>query len=99
MRVDRACFLQTAASYFAERLVKCDPPLLGDCYLPGFLEDLHEYDEELIAELVATTVQIDRVAGVRLRDGMLECISDPTVREMIGWLAAASIAERIEQAN
>ena len=96
-RVDRECFLRTGAAYFAETLAASDDSLRGDRWLPEFLEELHDHDEESIPELVSKTIAADRAAGKRLRDVILDVLADPHTREQLGWLVAGAIANRIQE--
>ena len=96
-RVDRVCFLETAAAHFVDLLAETDTALRRDRWLVGFLRDLDEYDGDLIPDLVAETIRADRAAGARLRDVILDTLSDPQAREEMGWLVAAAIAERLQE--
>ena len=95
-RVDRACFLETAAAHFVDLLSETDAAPRRDRYLVDFLRELHEYDAEVIGDLVAETIRVERAAGLRLRDVILETVSDPQAREHLGWLVAAAITERVQ---
>jgi hypothetical protein len=95
--IDRNCFLETATSHFARLLRETDETLRRDRYLFGFVRELHDLDNELIGDLVAGTMRVDQAAGTRLRDVILELVDDPLAREHLGWLAAATIAERLEE--
>ena len=46
---------------------------------------------------MAETIRADRAAGARLRDVILDTLSDPQAREEVGWLVAAAIAERLQE--
>jgi hypothetical protein len=96
-RVDRACFLETAAEYFVRLLSANERALYGDPYLPAFLQDLYEYDPDLIPEFVAAATQANAVAGRWLRDTILAAVDHPQVCEHLGWLVAAAIAERVRE--
>jgi hypothetical protein len=95
--VDRQCFLETAAAYFAETLSQTDTLLRQDRYLYGFVRELHEADGEVIGDLVAKTMQHDRTAGARLRSVILDMLDHPEAREHLGWLAAAAITDRLQE--
>jgi hypothetical protein len=95
--IDRDCFLETAAAHFDRLLGETDAALRCDRYLFGFVRELHELDNELVGDLVARTMRFDRAAGTRLRNVILELVEDPVAREHLGWLAAAAIAERLEE--
>jgi hypothetical protein len=92
----RESFLDTAAKHFAEILAHDDGRLGGDGRFVVFLMRLREYDTELIVELVERLMGARPSAGRRLRDAVLEAIDRPRVRDEIGWLAAAELAERLE---
>ena len=96
-RVDRACFLETAAAHFVDLLAETDTALRRDRWLVGFLQELHEYDADLIPDLVAETIRADRAAGARLCDVVLDTLSDPKAREEVGWLVAAAITDRLQE--
>jgi hypothetical protein len=95
--LDRNCFLNTAAEHFAKLLGDTDEALRRDRYLFGFVRELHEFDGEVIGELVAATMRVDQAAGIRLRDVILELVDDPEAREHLGWLAAAAITDQLEE--
>jgi len=95
--VDRQCFLETAAAYFAETLSQTDALLRQDRCLYGFVRELHEADGEVIVELVAETMRRDATAGVRLRSVILDLVDHPEAREHLGWLAAAAITDRLQE--
>jgi hypothetical protein len=95
-RVDKACFLETAAAHFVETLTKNEPTPTVDAAFVTWLEDLHQWDDTLIARVVDATRRADHAAGERLRDWILECVAQPAVREVLGWLVAAAIAESVE---
>ena len=96
-RVDRVCFLETGAAHFVDLLAETDTALRRDRWRVGFLRELHEVDADLIGDLVAETIRADRAAGARLRDVILDTLSDPQVREHLGWLVAAAITERLQE--
>lgn len=96
-RVDRACFLETAAAHCVELLAESDTALRRDPWLADFLRELHEYDGDLIAELVAATVRADRAAGARLREVILDTVNHAQAREHLGWLVAAAIAASVQE--
>jgi hypothetical protein len=87
---------KTAAEYFVDLLAESDRPLRGDRYLFGFLQEVHEQDEDLIGDLVAETIQAKRTAGSRLRDVIQDTLDDTEAREHLGWLAAAAITDRLQ---
>jgi hypothetical protein len=95
--VDRQCFLETAAAYFAETLSQTDTLLRQDRYLYGFVRELHEADGEVIGDLVAKTMRRDATAGARLRRVILDLVDHPEAREHLGWLAAAAITDRLQE--
>jgi hypothetical protein len=95
--VDRQCFLETAAGYFAETLSQSDAHLRQDRYLFGFVRELHECDGEVIGDLVAETMRRDRTAGARLRGVILDLVDHPEAREHLGWLAVAAITDRLQE--
>jgi hypothetical protein len=97
VRVDRQCFLETAAQHFAETLSQTDAPLRTDRCLYGFVRDLHEFDGEVIGDLVAETMRRDRTAAARLRNVILDLVDHPEAREHLGWLAAAAITDRLQE--
>jgi len=92
----RESFLATAVEHFAKILDNCYEELAGSRDFAVLLVQLHEHDADLIVDLVCRTMAIDRVAGRRLRDVMLERIDEPRVRNEIGWLEAATLVERLE---
>ena len=96
-RVDRQCFLQTSAAHFANTLSETDKSLRRDPWLVEFLRELHECDQELIPELVSETIKLDRASGGRLRDLILDCVANSSVREHLGWLVAATITDRVQE--
>jgi hypothetical protein len=96
MLVDQQCFLETAATYFAETLSQTDANLRQNRYLYGFVRELHEADGEVIADLVAETMRRDRTAGARFRSVILDLVDHPEARENLGWLAAAAISDRLQ---
>ena len=96
-RVDRACFLQTAAAHFVDLLAETDAASRRDPWLVEFLRNLNEYEADLIPDLEAATIQAKRAAGERLRDVILDTVSDPPAREHLGWLVAAAIADRLQE--
>lgn len=96
-RVDRQCFLETAAAHFKDLLAKTDTDLRRDAWLVECLRELNDYEGDLIPDLVAETISADRAAGARLRDVILDTVSDPQAREHLGWLAAAAISERLQE--
>jgi hypothetical protein len=96
-RVDRACFLETAAAHFADILAEAGDSLRRDPWLVEFLRELHDYDQDLVPEVVSETFRIDRAAGTRLRDIILDALGDAHVREHLGWLVAAAITERVQE--
>ena len=95
-RVDRECFLETAAAHFADILAGSDDSLRRDPWLVEFLREIHDYDQELVPDLVAETIKVDRAAGRRLRDVILDITADPRVCERLGWLVVAGIADRVQ---
>jgi len=95
--IDRGCFLETGAEHFAKLLHETDEALRRDSYLFGFVRELHELDNEIIGDLVAATIELNRAAGRRLRDVVLDLVDRPKAREHLGWLAAAAIAERLQE--
>ncbi len=95
--VDRHCFLETATRHFATLLSESDAPLRHDEHLFGFVHDLHEFDSELIADLVKETIQVNQTAGARLRDVILNVVDSAEAREHLGWLATATITERLQE--
>ncbi len=96
-RVDRVCFLETAAAHFVDLLAETDAAPRRDPWLVEFLRELHEYDDDLIGDLVAETIRVNRAAGARLREAILDTVSDPQAREHLGWLVAAAITERAQE--
>ncbi|MGD9720830.1 MAG: hypothetical protein AB7O59_14160 [Pirellulales bacterium] len=94
--VDRDCFLQTAAAHFVETLANGDEPLRRDSWFMEFLRELYECDADLIVEVVAATLARESAAGARLRDLILERLSDPQVCDHLGWLGAAMVTERLQ---
>ena len=96
-RVDRVCFLETAAAHFVDLLSETDAALRRDPWLVEFLRQLHDYDVDLIPDLVAETIRADRAAGARLREVILDTVSDPQAREHLGWLVAAAITEGLQE--
>jgi len=97
VRVDRPCFLATAAAHFAETLAATDAALLGDPWLMEFLRELIDYDEDLIGELVAATLRARWRAGERLRAVILDVVDRPGVRDHLGWLVAATLTEQLQE--
>jgi hypothetical protein len=95
--VDRQCFLETAAAYFAETLSQADAHLRQDRYLYGFVRELHEADGEVIGDLVAETMRLAATAGERLRNVILDLLDHSEARENLGWLAAAAITDRLQE--
>ena len=88
--------METAAAHFIDLFAAEKPkqdPLLLD-----FLGELHEFDKELIGEVVAETIRVDPGAGARLREAILAAIEEPEAREEFGWLAAAAISETLRDA-
>jgi hypothetical protein len=96
-RVDRECFLETAAAHFAETLAETDHSLRSDPWFVEFLRDIHDYDEDLVPDLVSHTRCIDRLAGTRLCNVIVDLIAEPHTREQLGWLVAGAIANRIQE--
>ncbi len=96
-RVDRVCFLEAAAAHFVDLLSETDAALRRDRYLFGFLRELHEYDADVIGDLVAKTIRANHAAGARLRDILLEVLEDPKAHDALGWLVAAAITQRLEE--
>ena len=96
-RVDRVCFLETAAAHFIDLLAETDAASRRDPWLVEFLRELHDYDVDLIPDLVAETIRADRAAGERLREVILETVNEPQAREHLGWLVAAAITQRLQE--
>jgi len=97
--VDRECFLQTAAEHFVELLSEADRKLRTDTLLPEFVRELHERNGELLVEMVSRTAAADSIAGGRLRDVLLEVISEPPCRDELGLLAVSTLSDRLEDAT
>jgi hypothetical protein len=97
-RVDRQCFLDTAAAHFVKTLTETDATLLEDRWLMEFLRELVDYDADLVPDLVAETLNKSRPTGDRLRDVILDLVDRPGVREHLGWLVAATLTERLQAA-
>jgi hypothetical protein len=94
--VDRPCFLATAAAHFAEALRQTDVALRRDRCLFSFVRELHEFDGDVVGDLAAETMRLDRAAGERLRTVLLDLLDHPQARDHLGWLAAAALSERLE---
>jgi hypothetical protein len=95
---DRASFLTTAAKFFVDVLDQGQKRFTAGRRLSAWLARLHEHDAELIPELVERLMQLQRAAGRRLRDAILEALDLPGARDNFGWLAAADLVERLEEA-
>ena len=95
-RVDKTCFLETATAHFVDLLAKEEPTQSLDPAFVSWLENLHQWDDALIGQVVDATRRADQAAGERLRDWILECVAEPAVREVLGWLVVAAIAESVE---
>ena len=96
-RVDRQCFLKTVAAHFVDLFSEADTALRRDPWRVGFLRELHDVDADLIGDLVAETIRADCAAGARLRDVILDTLSEPEAREHLGWLVAAAITDRLQE--
>ena len=97
-RLDRACFLELAAESFAELLQTSTIALSPDESLAGLVVELHELDPELVPQMLAQTLGVDRVAGERLRGLLLEALSDLACADQLGLLTAQSLCDRLEPA-
>lgn len=97
LHLDRDAFLGTAIGHFARLLREAGKDLLRDPDLPVFVRELHDFDEQLIAEVVMATSRVDRIAGQRLRDVLCELLDCADVREHLGWLTADNITERLSE--
>jgi hypothetical protein len=95
-RIDREYFLETAAEYFSRSLTGGDDALRNDTTLPGFIVDLHERGKEVIVTLVERTIAVNRTAGERLREVIVDAVNEPPCRDELGMLAAAELVERLE---
>jgi hypothetical protein len=96
-RLDRACFLELAAESFADLLRTSTSELPPDEPLAGLVVDLHEFDPELVPQLVAHTIRVDRVAGERLRWLLMDALVEPACADQLGLLTAQSLCELLEQ--
>jgi hypothetical protein len=97
-RVDRDCFLQTAAEHFVALLKETDRKLRSDTLLPEFVSDLHERDGELLVEMVSRTAAVDSIVGRCLREVLLDVISEEPCRDELGLLAVSTLTDRLEDA-
>ncbi len=96
VRVDRGCFLETAAAHFVETLARSDEALRRDPWLVEVLRELLDYDPDLVGDVVAETMRLDRAAGQRLADVILDVVDRPGVRDHFGWLAAATMTQQLQ---
>lgn len=96
VRVDRRCFLETAAAHFVETLARSDEALRRDPWLVEFLREMVDYEADLVGDVVAETLRVDRAAGERLGEVILDVVDRPGVRDHFGWLAAATVTQRLE---
>ena len=97
-RINRACFLELAAESFAELLQTSTSALSPDEPLVGLIVELHEFDPEIVPQMLAHTLFVDRVAGERLRGLLLDALADPACADQLGLLTAQSLCERLEPA-
>jgi hypothetical protein len=95
-RIDRACFLQAAATHFADGIHASDDTVGHQAAFMNFLLTLHERDTELIVDVVEHTKSVDAAAGQRLCGAILAAIDDPRCRDELGFLAASALADRLE---
>ena len=96
-RIDRPCFLETAANYLANRLESPENSMPPEVLAPLVLH-LHELDPELPSDLVTHTRSHSVRAARRLRDMILDAIDEHGCAEALGLLAAQALRDRLEEA-
>jgi hypothetical protein len=97
VQVDRRCFLDTIAAYFVSTLGGSGQPPLDERRLAGAVGYLNEFDAEVVPQMVAETINADRVAGMRLRELILDVVNEQDVRERMGWLVVATLTDRLQE--
>ena len=97
-RIDGDSFCELAPEYFVDRLESPENELPEAEHLPLFVLFIHDVDPELLPQLVTRTKAISRRAAVRLRNMLLDAMDEPQCAEELGWLAAQTLRDRLEEA-
>jgi hypothetical protein len=97
-RIDPERFLDITARYLWVALEPTGTRSLDDRTLSEFAILVHEVDPELLPRLVVRTRRSCRAAGERLRSMLVDVTCDALFAEHVGFLSAAALRERLEEA-
>ncbi len=96
VRVDRETFFEQATTSISEQFADNGRIFGENEMLHEFVVDLHERDPALVVDVTRRTLAKRPVAGERFRELLLNALHEPSLRDELGLLAAATLVDELE---